>query len=264
MIALFDLDSLVYDALYRVASISQMKDFISEYGKKKARNCVVEMAYNRMEQMLTKLLYEVEQSTTEITKIEYYLTYCLANKRNQIEPTYKAHRKRNKWANMLRNYIIQEPNFDVIYDFEWEADDLIFDRANKIKQKGEQYVVISKDKDLKQIGGLYFDYYKQKTGELDEYFKEIKEFRGLTYIDEIEAKKLVYLQILKGDSVDNIKGLKNIGDVKSKKILQDAKNEFGFIKRTYGKYKEFYGSEAKKEYRKTEFLIRIGKRKLNE
>jgi 5'-3' exonuclease len=264
MIALFDLDSLVYDALYRVTSISQMKDFISEYGKKKARNCVVEMAYNRMEQMLTKLLYEVEQSTTEITKIEYYLTYCLANKRNQIEPTYKAHRKKNKWANMLRNYIIQEPNFEVIYDFEWEADDLIFDRANKIKQKGEQYVVISKDKDLKQIGGLYFDYYKQKTGELDEYFKEIKEFRGLTYIDEIEAKKLVYLQILKGDSVDNIKGLKNIGDVKSKKILQDAKNEFGFIRRTYGKYKEFYGSEAKNEYRKTEFLIRLGKRKLNE
>jgi 5'-3' exonuclease len=72
------------------------------------------------------------------------------------------------------------------------------------------------------------------------------------------------LQILKGDSVDNIKGLKNIGDVKSKKILQDAKNEFGFIRRTYGKYKEFYGSEAKNEYRKTEFLIRLGKRKLNE
>ena len=34
MVALFDLDSLVYDSLYRVASIAQMKEFIEEYGKK--------------------------------------------------------------------------------------------------------------------------------------------------------------------------------------------------------------------------------------
>ena len=49
MVALFDLDSLVYDSLYRVASIAQMKEFIDEFGLKRASNVVVQMAYNRFD-----------------------------------------------------------------------------------------------------------------------------------------------------------------------------------------------------------------------
>ena len=95
MVALFDLDSLVYDSLYRVASIAQMKEFIEEYGKKRARNAVVQMAYNRLDQMIVKILSEIENCSTEISTIEYYLTYNLSPKRNEIEPTYKKNRKKN-------------------------------------------------------------------------------------------------------------------------------------------------------------------------
>lgn len=261
MVALFDLDSLVYDSLYRVASIAQMKEFIEEYGKKRARNAVVQMAYNRLDQMIVKILSEIENCSTEISTIEYYLTYNLSPKRNEIEPTYKKNRKKNKWASLLRNYLIQDASYDIFYNFEWEADDLIFDRARKLKAENIDYVVISKDKDLKQIGGLFFDYYKQDTGELDDYFKKIKKYRGLSFITEIEANKLVYLQILKGDSVDNIKGLKGIGEQKAQKILSSKNTEFGFRRSAFAKYKEFYGADAKKEYRKTEFLVRLGVRK---
>ena len=82
-----------------------------------------------------------------------------------------------------------------------------------------------------------------------------------SFITEIEANKLVYLQILKGDSVDNIKGLKGIGEQKAQKILSSKNTEFGFRRSAFAKYKEFYGADAKKEYRKTEFLVRLGIRK---
>ena len=60
MIALFDLDSLVYDSLYRIVSFDDMRKMILSIGKKKARIEIVDIAYNRMEQMIVQILAEIE------------------------------------------------------------------------------------------------------------------------------------------------------------------------------------------------------------
>ena len=44
-------------------------------------------------------------------------------------------------------------------------------------------------------------------------------------VTEEEALFNFYKQILTGDRVDNIKGLKGIGDVKAKRILKECKDE---------------------------------------
>jgi len=259
MIALFDLDSLVYDALYKIVSIQDMRSLISNMGKKKARQEVIELTYNRMEQMIMQVLQEVENCTTDIDETIYYLTYNISPIRNTIDPFYKKNRKKNKWANRLRNYIIQEPNFEVKYDFEWEADDLIYDKAKALRQRGEDFVVISKDKDLKQIEGLFFDYYKEDTGEIDDWFKKIKKYRGLSVISKEQADYLVAKQMLMGDSVDNIKGIPKIGEVKASKFLDNRK---WLLRAVYEQYKTYYKNPllAKIEFKKTYGLVKLGKK----
>ena len=46
MIGLIDLDSLLYTAVYRVVSISQMRDALKKYGKAGARQWLYEEVYN--------------------------------------------------------------------------------------------------------------------------------------------------------------------------------------------------------------------------
>lgn len=259
MIALFDLDSLVYDALYRIVSISDMRKIILDMGKVRGRKDVIEIAYNRMEQMINQVLTEVESCTTTLDETLFYLTNTLTPQRNLVCPTYKRNRKKNKWANSLRNYIIQEPLFEVKYNFDWEADDLIFDKATQLRNKGIDFVVISKDKDLKQIEGLFFDYYKVDTGEIDQYFNKIKIYRGLSVISKEDADYLLAKQMLMGDSVDNIQGIPKIGQVKSTKILE-GKQGYGLLKAVWNEYKNHYKNTllAKIEFRKTYQLVKLG------
>ncbi len=259
MTALFDLDSLVYDALYRIVSISEMRDLISKMGVTKARQEVIEIAYNRMEQMIVQVLSEVEAVTTHIDETFYYLTNNIDPIRNRVDPMYKRHRKKNRWANRLRNYIIQEPSFEVKYSLTLEADDMIYDKAKAMRSRGEDFIVISKDKDLKQIEGLYFDYYKEKTGVLDEYFRDIKQYRGLSVISKEDAEYLLARQMLMGDSVDNIKGIPKIGPVKADKILVNKKG-YGLFRAVYLTYLSHYHHRfiAKNEFNKTLRLVKIG------
>lgn len=261
MVALFDLDSLVYDAKYRIISFADARKLIAELGKKKARMDVVEQVYNRMEQMINQILTEVEGCVGELDETIYYLTYNLDPYRNKIDPQYKKNRKKDKWAVRIRNYIIQDENFEVKYDFQWEADDLIYDKAASLREKGIDYVVISKDKDLKQIEGAYFDYYKEDTGETNDYFRKIKTYRGLSVQTKEDTEYLLAYQMIAGDNVDNIKGIPGKGEVKAKKIIKDRKG-YGLLRAVYAEYRKYYKHPfiAKTEFRKTYNLVKLGKR----
>jgi 5'-3' exonuclease len=65
------------------------------------------------------------------------------------------------------------------------------------------------DKDLNQFRGWHYNYRKK-----EKYY--VSEFEGLTAF---------YTQILTGDRIDNIIGLKGIGPVKAKRILAECTNE---------------------------------------
>jgi hypothetical protein len=121
---------------------------------------------------------------------------------------YKGNRKADKPKHyeLLREYLIKAWGCEVIEG--QEADDAIGIKAYEIEDK-ESFVIMSIDKDLDMIEGWHYNFVKD-----NKYF-----------IEKFEALKRFYNQILTGDKVDNIPGLKGIGPAKSAKILKDCKTE---------------------------------------
>jgi hypothetical protein len=131
------------------------------------------------------------------------------NFRNEIAVTapYKGNRKsaKPKHYQLLRDYMESAWAFTMIED--QEADDAIGIAAYEM-EVGE-YCICSIDKDLDMLRGDHYNFVKDER-----YF-----------ITEEEGIKNFYKQLLMGDRVDNIVGIKGIGTVKAERLLKECKNE---------------------------------------
>jgi hypothetical protein len=131
------------------------------------------------------------------------------NFRNEIAVTapYKGNRKsaKPKHYQLLRDYMESAWDFTMIED--QEADDAIGIAAYAM-EVGE-YCICSIDKDLDMLRGDHYNFVKDER-----YF-----------ITEEEGIKNFYKQLLMGDRVDNIIGIKGIGTVKAERLLKECKNE---------------------------------------
>lgn len=88
-----------------------------------------------------------------------------------------------------------------------EADDAVGIAAYALPE--EDTIMIHIDKDLNQLRGWHYNYRKREK----------------YHVTEFEALLSFYTQILTGDRIDNIIGLKGIGPVKAKRILKECKTE---------------------------------------
>lgn len=134
------------------------------------------------------------------------IVFCFStppNWRNQILPSYKSNRKKEKPSLFyaLKDYIMTE--FVCKTKPSLEADDVIGIMATL---KPGKYVIASIDKDLKQIPGKHFNW---RTGDLTEVSVE-------------EADRFFYQQVLTGDPTDGYKGCPGIGPKKAAEILDEA------------------------------------------
>ena len=251
---LFDLDSLIYVSIYKVLSFSEIKQMIKQ-GKtrQEIEDKIIIEANERLANICLDILGQIEDSGIEyqdMNDVEYYITSNIFSFRKQLDSTYKGQRKPNKWANKLRDYLIANEN--VKYSLEWESDDLIYERA---KELDYNCVVCTVDKDLNQIKGWKFDLYREKTGIVNHEGYEIRRYRGLKYITEENANKLVWQQMLEGDAVDNIKGVKGIGKVKAAKQIEETTSPFLTVARTY--YNEF-GNDWRERFKTNYRLLKLG------
>ena len=155
--------------------------------------------------------------------------YCLVlfdakrqNYRNEIFPDYKGTRKEIPEELIPQFPIIREAvdalNINHLEMEGYEADDLIATYAKQATNKGFEAVVVSADKDLMQLirpGVEYFDPMK------DKFFtpEDVKEKFGV-YPD-----KVVDVQALAGDSIDNVPGVPGIGI----KTAAELVNQFGSV-----------------------------------
>jgi 5'-3' exonuclease len=96
-------------------------------------------------------------------------------------------------------------NFELIVG--QEADDAMGIAAYAL-EPGE-YCICTIDKDLDMIRGDHFNFTKDLR----------------YYITEEEGIRNFYKQILTGDRVDNVIGIKGIGEVKAERILKECKDE---------------------------------------
>jgi DNA polymerase-1 len=121
------------------------------------------------------------------------------NFRYELEPQYKANRKDLKKSPefyALREWALKK----YIYESNLEADDL----CGYYARKG--YIVCSIDKDvIKGVAGTFFDVYHAR--------------RTFHDTSELEARNFTLLQTLMGDTTDNIKGIKGVGEATAIKLL---------------------------------------------
>jgi hypothetical protein len=143
---------------------------------------------------------------------------------------YKGNRDRSHrptYESDIREYI--QRTWDTTVAENEEADDLLGIEGTKM---GDECVIISLDKDLDQIPGNKYNYLHEVA----------------YYVDEATARKNFYLQLLKGDSTDNIPGLPGIGEGKALKALHGLETDEEMLRECITQYQIHSGVEDWEAY----------------
>ena len=242
MLAIIDADSLVYKAWHVVENQPLTdSDKISE-GLEVIASMEMSM-FNEAEDELGVCF----------DGFEYFFTTCTRNFRKDLVDDYKATRKeKNPLLYVLLREYMESVQGNIHYSDTKEADDLIPEIIKLYRLKPTEYCIFRIDKDIAQIEGFHFNYQKvalkneNKEVIVDEYNQKIMRYKGLEYISKKEAFKNFCKLILIGDSSDNIKGAKGVGEKGSEKLLKD-KSMFGMWRKVVESYlKEEAGKERLK------------------
>lgn len=136
---------------------------------------------------------------------------------------YKGNRTapKPKHLQLIRDYLVSAWDFQVSKG--QEADDSI---AIEHVARNYESIIASIDKDFLQLRGNHWNFVKKE----------------MVFITEEEAIKNFYRQVLTGDRVDNIIGIKGVGPVKADKILAHCEGEADM----YSACVEAYGGETER------------------
>jgi len=152
---------------------------------------------------MASFLEEMLMFDLDCTEWKTYLT-GKTNFRFDVAVTapYKGNRKGDKPVHhgLLREYL--ETSWNGVISDGCEADDEI---AIAATSHGDESIIVSLDKDFDQVQGWHYNFVKK-----DKY-----------YITHEEGLLNFYMQFLTGDRIDNIVGVKGIGPVKARKLLED-------------------------------------------
>ena len=119
--------------------------------------------------------------------------------RHILYPEYKSHRPpRPRMLPEVREMLIG--NYGAISLAGYEADDHITIALRNLPE----WVVVSKDKDFRQIAGRHYDPFKDEE----------------VLVGDVEAYVNLWTQVVMGDSVDNIKGIPGMGPKKTQKYIE--------------------------------------------
>jgi len=163
------------------------------------------------------------ENLIRVSGIDSYQGYLTGKKNYRIEiateQAYKGNRKearRPEHYDSLREYLISKWDFELIDG--QEADDAMGIKAYELPEDSSCIMTI--DKDLDMIRGWHYNFVK----------------RDMYHVTEEAAIRNFYIQLLTGDRVDNIPGLKGIGPVKATKILENCTTENSLFKAVSEKY----------------------------
>ena len=241
-ILLVDADSMLFNVVH-----SHSKDF-KDTGK-----LDIFKQYEDFNKQIEAVCKSVELDGFEVGEVVYFFTTCNNNFRKKLLPSYKANRPKNQMGllvSLLKGYVIEQLElFDlpVFYSDTLEADDLISQHDAPINDR----IIVAIDKDLKQIEGAHFDYYKKKLTDSEglpvmgwvelnsgeNVYIQKKDFKGWSYTTKKEGFIMLMAQLLIGDNADNIKGVDKIGVKKAAKLLE-GKNNFGALRAVFEAYND--------------------------
>ena len=171
--------------------------------------------------------------STFFNRISDPMIFCFSGKsyntfRNAIcfQKEYKASRKliqetySNQFADSIEVVKYIKENYATLLFEDLEADDVV-----SVLQDLEFTYIVSKDKDLKQVPGYHYDFLSNSIYEID---------------NKLAIYNLAY-QLLAGDSVDNIPGFPNFGEVKTKKFLAEIEKPSQYVNKVFLFYQQQLG-----------------------
>lgn len=221
-VVLIDCDSLLYKG---IEDLDEYKDRIDEIISEVVVSC---------EATHYKCFIEVKGNQT--------FRKVLAN-------TYKSKRKPSKLPNIneIKEYIMEV--YDPYISCGVESDDSIISTWSYLRQEYPftDVFIAGNDKDYLTYPIQYIDLYHGR------YLNREK-------LSKSEADYNFIFQMLRGDSVDCVDGLKGVGDGKAKKLLENIPhNYFSYAKLLISLYKKQYKSylRAKKEIENNYNLLRL-------
>ena len=154
----------------------------------------IDFAIQRLDELMWKII-----ATTDVQEYKVFLSGG-DNFRKLIYPEYKANRKDVRIPEYLgecQNFLIKNWNAEMVVGY--EADDAIGMNHDK-----EKTIIVSIDKDFKQLPGTHYNFVKDLIED----------------VDDDEADFNFWRQMLMGDRADNIRGVAGIGEVKSERLLR--------------------------------------------
>lgn len=154
----------------------------------------------KIDDIMEDIFYEFRNNFADEIEYSVYLT-GKGNFRNEISDVYKANRPKDRPAtlSLSKQYLVD--NYNAIVTEGQEADDAIAIEATKIGY--DKVIIVSVDKDFKQLPCLLYNY-RTNTW---------------TLIDELGSKYNFWKQVVMGDRVDNIVGLYGWGPKKAERLL---------------------------------------------
>jgi len=250
MIALIDGDPFVYQATWHITVtykkyLKRLKEKLDkgEYTQEKYDRQLVaaERSFNttgfkKAQKNIDKLLNDTIESV-------FATDWAIAvggptNFRKDVHPEYKINSGRksstdNKpvWFEDLKHYLADREG--AVVSENCEADDLLRIWSLECAKDDKEFIICSIDKDLDCIPGWHFvNIRPHKKG-------------SFSYeVTEEYAEWFYWYQLLMGDNVDAIPGIKGCGPKTAKKILTGASNHEEYKAAVFKAYNKAYGEDG--------------------
>lgn len=186
-------------------------------------------ALNNVRTLIGKLCEECQINEFEL-KV-YFSSPSTFRHRLATTRPYKGNRKKDHrptYEKDIKNYMLE--NYDCYIGHDEEADDLL--GINATKYGPHEAIIISLDKDLDQIPGLKYNW-------LHDVHYDVTPERAMYNF---------HMQLLTGDSTDNIPGLPGIGPGKAAKALHGMDTAMEQIQEVERMYQVHSGKEDWEKY----------------
>ncbi|MCB1381956.1 MAG: DNA polymerase I, partial [Notoacmeibacter sp.] len=204
--------------------------------------------------MLWKLLRQARDTSVGVTPTHFAVIFDYSSKtfRNEMYPEYKANRSAPPEDLVPQFGLIRQAThafgLPCIEMEGFEADDIIATYAKLAREAGGDATIISSDKDLMQLVNEKVSMYDPMKDK-DIGIPEVIEKWG------VGPEKMIDLQALTGDSVDNIPGVPGIGPKTAAQLLDEYGNLDTLLDRA-GEIKQAKRRENLIEHREKALLSR--------
>ncbi|MFQ5972600.1 MAG: 5'-3' exonuclease H3TH domain-containing protein, partial [Alphaproteobacteria bacterium] len=199
-------------------------------------------------QMILKLMDEAEGSPVAVIFDAEARTF-----RNDVYPEYKAHRPEAPEELVPQFPMFREVtralNLPCIEVSGYEADDLIATYAKIAREQGLEVIIVSSDKDLMQLirpGVWMYDPMRNRAIDAEAVVEKFG----------VAPEKVIDVQALAGDSIDNVPGVPGIGVKTAAQLI----NEYGDLETLLNRAGEIKQPKRRQNLIENAELARISRR----